>query len=260
MSTDPATAWPLSAAATQLLRRPRTQKPEVVRLALKELIVRRAWRLDVERRRGRLGRERVTRTLRPGPAPVPAQPVLRELDASLRQVAPGGGELRGIVQHVMEADRKLPTRLQEAAREELAARGLVALERSRILGVVPRTKAVPTAAAEGWRRAAEARMSGLRGADAATVAALGGLVLLLDPAPMAELDATLKRLRDQGSGGGDGGSGGSTDSADGLDLDLGDFSVLDDLDGGFDSDVDAGSSDGGGDGSGGGDGGGGGGD
>ncbi len=48
-------AWPLSAAATALLRDPRVKETELLKLSLKELVVRKAWRLEsrpAKRRRG----------------------------------------------------------------------------------------------------------------------------------------------------------------------------------------------------------------
>jgi hypothetical protein len=256
----PDPTWPLSAAATAVLRDPKLAGIDVLKLALKELVLRRVWGLRRGPRR-RLRGQRSDFVL--GTADVPPLPPLVSADRALRSVmGTDGREVREAARLLLKAHRKLPDQLRDEARAELASRGLVELERRKVLGVVPQTKVVVTESGRLWAQDADARTSALSRSIGrpppevlAQAGALGGLVLLLDPAPLAELDQLVKRTHDDGTG--TTGYVDGTSGDEGLDLDLGglDLGALDGLDSSFDAAVDSGSSDGGGDG-GGGDGGG----
>lgn len=254
----PAAPWPLSAAATALLRDPRADDRELLKLTLKELILRGAYAVDRETRAGRRGRSTVTLWLRPGYTSPPALAPLALLERRIRSGWTAGAERTELRKVVERLPGTMAVGVRDAAREELRGRGLVELERRRVLGVFPRTTVTLTPSGASWRDGsyergeAIAEAAGGRRADAAAqLVALGALVLFLAPAPLAELDALL-RARE--------GADALVDTGlDGIDLDLSFLDGLGDalgsvFDGAFDSAVDAG---GGGDG-GGGDGGGGG--
>ena len=224
-------AWPLSAPATALLRDPRTDASLLLRLALRELVVRgvvRVSRLD-ERR----WRSTAVELAPGGTAPDALPPPLARLaEALLPRLRPQGIAAHAAVQKAAGWRADLATRVRDAARDELRATGLLRPESQRLLGVVPRTRWTLTPSGRAWAGSA---------ADG-TVAAAGvlpatGLLLVLDQ----ELQ---RRLRDDAgvevsSSWGD---------ADGLDAVLGDAGPA------LDSAADGGSGgDGGGDGGGGGD-------
>ena len=202
MSAAPAgeEAWPLSAAATAVLQSEDDHPGyEVLRLALRELLWRRAWRLEPARF------PRSGSVLLPGDGEVPALAPLPRLDAVLREAAGANGigleravrRQRGVVRDESEA-------LRGAARDELARRGLVSVTRSRVARVLPRTSVrhTPTGAElsqRAWRHieAVEAalRAKGRPEELAAALSAAGVLVLLTPAATLEALAALVSMDR-----------------------------------------------------------------
>jgi hypothetical protein len=212
-ATVPPAAWPLSAAATAVLRAPRLSGEDALKLALKELVLRRVWSLE-RRPVGLLRRKRAHFVF--GPAEAPGLPPLVRADAALRSVVGSSGrDVGDAVAIMLQEDRRLPDRVRDDARAELAAAGLVVLERRKLLGLIPRTVVMRTQAGDAWVAEA-ARMQ----ESAPSAAALGGLVLL---------DDAFKRRRDR-----DVGTTGYADS------DETDYDLLDALGADFDSAVDEG--------------------
>lgn len=246
---------PHSAAALHVLRHlDGATGGEVLKLALKELVLRRVWRLEHRERAGVLG-FRSELALARGVERAPALTPLMQLDAALgAAVGPETVPLRKAVKRVVRRRSSRGDALLEATRADLAAQGLLVVERGRTLGVIPRTRVRATldgqrAASTSWAQE-EALLEAIADPARARAARLaaGPLVLLVEPTALAEVDEELREsLAAQSAGAGTGGGG---------DGDLGDddLAFLDAFDPGIDAAVDAGG--GGGDG-GGGDGGGG---
>jgi len=166
---------------------------------------------------------------------VPDLAPLPRLDAWLRDRSGTHGirldravrRLRGVLRDESEALRK-------TVREDLASRGLVAVKRFQVVGIVPLTSVRETPAGREFSREAARLADGVRDARtdeerAAAVAAAGALVLFFPTAELAELAALLRDAP--------GGFGGAFADGDDqpFDLDLGiiDFPSLDmTLDGG----------------------------
>lgn len=259
-----ADAWPLSAASTLLLRDAGATGTDLLRLTLKELILRRVWRLDRREKAGAFGFGRSELAIARGTQRPPALTPVMELDAALgAAVGPESVELAKAVKRLRRERSDLGRFLLDVTRADLAARGLATVRRDRVLKLVPRTRLEPTAEGirlqtrsvqvdDALRATVKARgeANGLEG----VVAAAGVLVLFAGPTEMAAIDELL-RERSGGDTAGAAPVGGGVD--DGSDLDLSDLSALDAFDPGIDAAVDSGGGGGGGDGSGGGDGGGG---
>lgn len=242
--------WPLSAAATTMLREPGLHPGAVLKLALRELVVRGVLRVgEVERRRYRSPRV----SLLPGVRPATGLPVplSRLADTLLPHMTATGTDAIDAVQDALDGRRDLLVQLHTEVREELGARGLIASERYRVLGVIPRTRWVRTPAGEAWVAVPHDLEVNRTAAGAALPAV--GLLLALD-------EEVIRALRGHGgdgpvvvTGAGDTGSDRHIDDAT-LDAVLGDVGA------GLDGAVDAGAGGGGSDGGDGGGGGGGGGD
>jgi hypothetical protein len=250
--------WPLSAAVTAVLRDVDEQPGVVVRLTLKELVLRRAWRLERRTdRSGLLGRPKEVVVIVPGDRPAPDLVPLPVADRVLREVVgPHGIELSVAVRRLMKRTAG-GEQLRDAARDELAARGLAEVERRKRFGLVPRTDVRLTPTGESWLRDSLDRedhldeaLRGRRPEPAAEALALGGLVLLLSPGPLEELDAAMARLRTApqlAAGPAPVGGGDDEDHlADAGALDFADLDALNAVDASFEAAVDSGLSDGGG--------------
>ena len=226
----------LSAPAVALLLDPRCPRVDLARIALRELVLRRAWHVQGTR-------------LVPGAPPGQLPAPLTVVDRALRAVVPAAGlDVRTAVRDAVRRSPSFPRLV--ASETELALRrsGLAERRWGRRFGVVPWEVLGRTEEGERLARAVRGRLA----ADGVIV--LGALAVLLEPGELAR-----RRAADGGgSGGGAGGEGtASEDTSDLGDFEVGggDFTALDDIGGGdFDSAFDAGASDGGG---GGGDGGGG---
>lgn len=117
----PDQGWPLSAAATAMLRDPKLASDEVLKLVLKELVLRRVWSLRRDPKR-RLRAQRIEFSL--GTQPAPAIVPLPEADRALRAVVGADGrEVQEAVRRMLKDHRKLPDQLRDAVRDELADRG-----------------------------------------------------------------------------------------------------------------------------------------
>ena len=240
-------AWPLSAAATAVLRDPGTSGEAVLKLALRELVVRDVLRVaQVEHRRFRKPRLTLLQGARQAtnlPAPLP-----QLAEALLPHVSADGTEATKAVQKAVEGRKDLPKHLRTEVREALGAQGLLTAERTRVLGVVPRTRWLRTPTGESWASVpSDLERDHSAAARSASLPAVG-LVLALET-------EVARALRGQDGGhvpvvaGGDGDYGdyGDDDTMD---------AVLGDVGAGLDGAVDGGASgggDGGGDGGGGGD-------
>jgi hypothetical protein len=239
--------WKLSAASTLVLREGgKAEAREVLKLAIKELILEGTWRLaKAERPRRLRGPKKVTLLIpgdRPAPKRVPL--VLAQSLVNSAHVADWGGtqgrEIRAMAKHIALTRPRLRTELIRRVGLDLADHGLADWKERRVLGVERRPKMVRTEAGERAleeSRRHEAAMSALPvakdEADAVLAAAAG--LALLSP---------------RSSGGVDGFGGGGFGDVFGGDFDSA-------FDSSFDSAFDSGYSDGGGDGGGGGNGGGG---
>jgi hypothetical protein len=244
-------AWPLSAAATEVLLTPGIDDDDLLRVTLKELVLRRVWRLERSGRRLHLV---------PGTVPAPPLAPLPDADAAVRQAVDRvGPDVRKVVPRLRRTDADILVR--DAADEELRERGLVEIERRKALRVFSRKVVTSTADGERWAADARERLAAAERAVAghtpgapAQLVALGALVPFLAPPVLAELDEVVRRPTDAVVGGP--GTGGVEESdwdlgaLDGLDLD--DLDAFDSLDTSFDGWFDLGSSDGGGGGDGGG--------
>ena len=248
----PGDPWPLSAVATALLRGLDVPPDELLKLGLKELVVREVVRLEREERFSLLPARRVRLWLRPGIERVPPVAPLPDLAAAVRRVLGGRREeLADVAKRLRRDDGRLAERLRDVCAADLRSRGLLRTERSRVLGLIPRDRLARTAEGEAWERASwerEDRLAALRdqaGSDAfvAEAAALGALALLLAPDLRRQVSHALDRRPD---GGGTVAGGNVHDDAEALErVDLG---ALDETDTSFDSAV---GGDGGGDGGGG---------
>lgn len=213
--------WPLSAAATVLLRTPRTSAAEVLRLALRELVVRDVLRV-VEVQPRRWSRERVTvqrGSADPRGLPVPLTALASAL---LPQVGPGNADVAKTIRKALGWRQDLPSRLRRDALQHLADRGLLAARRERLLGLIPvrRRRLTPTGSA--WAVSLASVPS------TALVLPAVGVLLALDrsvarelrdrfdgtgahwtsDADLGALDAVLGDVGDALDGAADGGSGG----------------------------------------------------
>ena len=270
--------WPLTAAATQiLLELPLSSAPkggpapapkDAVKLALKELILRGAYSIRIEKRR--LRKDKVT--LLPGQPSSPLPDTLLQLDFALRAQTPG--EI-GFV--VSQARRRYPSLVKDVGRqflEELESRGLVEAVRDKVLGLFNRTRWRRTASGDAWAATAGqyvARLESLpseaesQPQAAAQAAALAGALVLLVPAALASVFRLRRRSRHFGGdldldfdhvsfdlfvGVGDMFDGAFEGALDGIDagvdaVDSALDSVADSIDSGVDSGVDSGGGDGG---------------
>lgn len=188
--------WPLSAAATQVLRQPRVSAGIVLQLALKELVASGAWTLHRDRR---LLRSVVV--LRPGSLQVPERAPLPLLDRRLRAVVPADGTpLRDAVSAL--ARGQAAGALRDACRDDLIARELLCR--------VPRRWWV-----DGWRRVSDedgldraldhrrrtltaALHAGGATADEALRAADVPLLLMLDRRRLRAVDRAVADARQRG--------------------------------------------------------------
>jgi hypothetical protein len=237
--------WKLSAASTLVLRDgAKAQAREVLKLAIKELILEGTWKLaKAERPRRLRGPKRLT-LLIPGNQPPPDRVPLRFAHTLVKSSHVGewggvqGREIRATAKYIALTSPRLRTQLIQRVGLDLAEQGLVDWQERRVLGVERRPKMVRTAAGE--RALEEARRH---------EAALAALPAAKDEADAVLASAAGLALLSPLSSGGDFGGGG--DAFDG--------SFDSAFDSSFDNAFDSGYSDGGGDG-GGGNGGGGGGD
>lgn len=247
--------WPLTAAGTHVLRHLREAKGgEVLVLGLRELVLRRVWRLERRERAGLLGfrsEPTITRAAERPPAVTP----LMQLDAALGAAV--GPETVAVKQAVKRLVRQRSGRgdaLLELTRDDLVRRDLITVSTERVLRILPRTRIATTAEGAALARRSWIQEDALREAlrdpfrAPGAIEAAGVLALLSGPAELKELEAEL-RARSSASGAPVADGGGSPVVED-------ERSLLDALDPGIDAAVDAGG--GGGDGGdGGGDGGGG---
>lgn len=254
--------WPLSAPESLVLREGVSgQGPPALKLAVLELVGRRVLRVESEPRR--LGRR--TWVAAGGGAP-PATGALAGLARTyLEETAGGRRRLEKVVaRHLRSHGRSAGRWLEDDVLSALEARGLLARERRRVLGIFPRTTWSRTPAGDAAAADLEGRIVELRrevryAADPrdalALVAAAGAAVLLADDAwPLVE---DLRRRAADGGGDAGGGAVGDGSGAPDVDLDLDlhlDLGSLGDAVDAVDAGVDAGGGDGGGgDGGGGGD-------
>ena len=226
-------AWPLSAPATALLDDPRTAPGVLLRLALRELVVRGAVRVQLDRRQRRrpagvlLAPGDVDATDLPAPLSWLGARLVAHLDAA-------GTPATKALQRASGWRTDLGAGVREAARRELRSAGLLVAERTLVLGLVPRTRWRLTGSGRAWALSASGAVAG-----AAGVLPAAGLLLALD----LELQ---RRLRQEAGALGDGGEWGDLEALD---------AVLGDAGPGLDSAADGASGGGGdgGDGGGGGD-------
>ena len=189
--------WPLSAPSTALLLDLGTSKGELLRLGVRHLVLCGSWRArtGVARPKRTLQRQQPTPLLLT-PGSLPAPPPLRALDGSLRAASPDGGPASEVVGAAVRADHALAKGVRAAARDELAAAGLLTADR-RLLG----TRWRLTDAGHHERAVVEVRLQRL--GDEPSVDDLG-LVLQADRPLQERLDTEVSRGRRRPDGGGDG--------------------------------------------------------
>jgi hypothetical protein len=172
--------WPLSAAATRVLHAPGAGGPDVVRLALRELVLRDVVRAgDVVRRRWRVPRVRLLPGAVSGeglPAPLP------DLAAALRpHLGHDGADAAKAMRAAAGRRADLDDRLGRACRDDLVARGLLRVDERRRLLLV-RRRWVHTPSGRVWVEASSGPAVLATGAAPAL-----GLLLALDQATIAAL-------------------------------------------------------------------------
>jgi len=288
MASEETSQWPLTAAATQTLlalppsSAPKGAKPpkpkDAVKLALKELILRGAFRIQLEKRRMR--KDKVI--LLPGDASgLPES--LAFFDLYLRRYTPN--EISMVVKGACQVNTTLIRDIGASFLEQLVEKGLAEPVKDKVLGLFPRTRWRRTATGDAWAASATehvARLEALPGEaesnpeTAATAVAAAGALVVMVPAALAAVARLRRKLSRHGGhvhvayGGDDDfdvfdGVGDMFDSAFEGDLDAGVDSidsaldsVADSIDSGVDAGVDSGGGTGDDGGGGGGDGGGGG--
>ena len=139
--------WPLSAAATALLLRPRTSAREVLALSLRELVLVGAVRLTTVAVARRMMPAARLVVASPGSRAVPDRVPLPALAAALLPDGAVELPLHEAVAGALAREPGLPKRCRAQALEELRRRGLVRRER-RLLW----TSVVRTPAGEAWAR------------------------------------------------------------------------------------------------------------
>ena len=159
--------WPLTAAATHvLLELPASSAPkggsapapkDAVKLALKELILRGAYEIRIEKRR--LRQDKVT--LWPGQAAnLPER--LAQFDFWLRPHTPN--VIGKVIKGACQRNDTLIKDVGDSFFEEIVARGLVEQVHDKVLGLFPRTRWRRTASGDAWAASAAehvARMEAL---------------------------------------------------------------------------------------------------
>lgn len=191
--------WPLSAPATALLvGRGSALQGELVRLAVRQLVLSGCWRLEADPLPPkRFGRTRVRPPVRLVPLPVPPPPALARFDACLRVGSPAGGTALLVLKAARDLDHDVLRHVRDDARDELRRGGLWARQRNRLGLSFERL----TPLGEQWRAAVPATHAAWRqdlqgGAAAAAVAAAlaaPGLLLAGDADLLSDLDRELKR-------------------------------------------------------------------
>jgi hypothetical protein len=205
-AADPDRAWPLSAAASEiLLARGRLVGLTGYPLTARELVLRRVWTLTLRRRRRLLGESVAPFVAAGHVACPPLPPLLVVHDAArphlLTATDPAGTRLRDLLLRLRTQDTGLVARVRAAAVQELERAGLVEVTTlTRWYGthqVVHLTPAGAVRAEDG-----RARLSALAPAADLTDQALvtaGALLLLVGSRTARALRAELDRRRDDGS-------------------------------------------------------------
>lgn len=261
------TGWGLGAAESLVLRDgPRASATDALRLAVTELVVRGAARIETVPAgwRGRRTESRIARTERLAAG---APPSVASVDRALDRLEGGPAPVRDLARTLVgtaSADRWL----RDVVAAGLVDDGLLVAERTKMLGILPRTCYVATVQGELERQRLAAHLTavdalrepGLRD-PVPVIAAAGASVLLAQEVWPLLSDVRRARRASADTARSDGGSGGDDgwDLPDGVDLDLGglgdlDLGALDALDSAFDgigADVSGGADGGGGDGGGG---------
>lgn len=236
--------WKLSAAATLVLREgSKADARDVLKLAIKELILEGTWKLATgERTRRVLGPKAVILLVR-GDRPPPGRTPLGLAHSlvSSGQVETLGGvegrEVRAVAKSIAKKRPRLRSELIQRVVVDLSNQGLVDWQERRVLGIFRRSRMVPTEAGE--RALEESRRH---------EAALAALPATKDEADKVLAEAAGLALLAPASVGGIDLLGGGFDG-------VFDSSFGDAFDGAFDSAFDSGFADGGGGGNGGGNGG-----
>jgi len=216
-----------------------------VKVAVKELLLRGALTMEVERRR--FGRDRVTLSAGRGPGELPLP--LARLHHALAPQLPG--EIQQVVKAARAQNPQLVLEVGSGACAELSERGLIEQLPFKRLGLFSSKGWVRTTSGEAWARAGAGHLDRLRGLgremesdpdSGMQAAAAAGPMLVMVPAAMGPVAREDRRRRDEGSapfvyGGGGGGVGGDADADfdlfQGLDGLLG--SGMDAVDGGLDA-------------------------
>ena len=216
------TAWPLSAPESHVLRDGAAgQGVPALKLAVLELVGRRVLRVEAEPRWW--GRR--TWVAAGSGAPPATGPLAGLARTCLSETAGGRRRLDGVVsRHLRSHGRSAERWLEDDVLPGLRARGLLACDERRTLGIFKRTTWRRTPAGDAAAADLEGRLTELRRSVRATtdprdalalVAAAGAAVLLADDAwPLVE---DLRRRLEEGGGGSAGGGDLSGEGAGDLD-------------------------------------------
>ncbi|HTZ38406.1 MAG TPA: hypothetical protein VMB84_20440 [Stellaceae bacterium] len=280
----PGNAGLSAAEAFILMSLPKFDARQALKLGFLGLLAQGLLRLESEERRGLIRTRRIVHLYAAPPVPEVVPGIAGALLTVVRAAEPDGLMKDVVKQSVREYGAHFIGFAQRQVLPALVARGLAEERRSRLLGLVPRSRHFRTPAGDREKLRLEQAMREARaiprlidgdpGQAVALVAALGGAILLVDEL-RPHYAALGQALRERGAAGGDGGgidggtlsfdpsvrNGGLVDPGGELgSIDLGsiDFGSIDfgAFDGGMFDSFDAGFADAGGDG-GGGDGGGG---
>ena len=182
--------WPLTAAATQILlgtpsadakRGAEPDKKAAAQLALKELIFRGAYRIEITKKR-----RRDEIRLMPQPHVEVPKP-LQTFHGRVRKQAPG--EIKTVMRQAAQKHRNLLDSLEQQVRGELKKRKLIESRKERRLGLFKKERWVRTATGDSWADDAYGHVQALealpergetdpRDAVAAVVAAGAALILV----------------------------------------------------------------------------------
>jgi hypothetical protein len=212
---------PLSAASTRVLRDAGAPPGEILKLAIKELVLAGTWRIAEGERTRRMRRPEAVTVLLPGDRPPPGRVPLG-LAHSLISSGPverwgpvEGREVRSLAKHIARTRRRIGTELVSRVAVDLDRRGLVEWEQHRRFGLFRRSVMVPTAAGQRVLEQYRDLEAGpeldriVLGDRVGTVAGIAGLDALggLDHVFDSAFDAGFSDGGGFGDGGGDGGGG-----------------------------------------------------
>jgi hypothetical protein len=195
-------SWPLSAAATEVLRNLDASGGDVLKLSLKELVLRGSFAIEQRKKKGMFG-SKDEPWLVPREPKAASLPPVDVLEPALRRVVPAeGAPVKQAVQKLVRSHTTLGKNLRDRALAELQARGLIEMQARKVL-FVTRHKPVRTQSGDlwaqramEWEQALTINVGSLPTRDLAAMAAgAAAIVLLLQGPVMQALSGRLTRRR-----------------------------------------------------------------